>query len=262
MEPKKLAILIDADNVQASVIEGVLLEAAKLGDISVKRIYGDFSSQFSTQWKKVLNKCVITPVQQFAYTTGKNSSDIRLIIDAMDLLHKGDINGFCLVSSDSDFTGLVSRIREDGLCVYGFGEHKTPAAFRNACNEFIFTESLRPSGSSEDVGLSKKARTALKKAAMSADIADPSLVGLLGEEDRQHVIDILKEACEKTRDDTGWSNLADLGSHLSKNQPSFTPKAYGFNKLAKLVMALDDHFELENRTTNDCPVKVFYMRVK
>jgi len=205
---------------------------------------------------------VITPVQQFAYTTGKNASDIRLIIDAMDLLHKGDITGFCLVSSDSDFTGLVSRIREDGLCVYGFGEHKTPAAFRNACNKFIFTESLRPSGSSEDVRLSRTARTALKKAAMSAYIADPSLVGLLGEEDRQHVIDILKEACEKTCDDTGWAHLGALGIHLRKVQPDFMCQAYGFKKLKDLVMALDDHFELEDRNPTKNPAQVFYMRVK
>jgi len=141
----RLAVLIDADNAQASIIEGLLEEIARLGEATVKRIYGDFTSPASSQWKKVLNKYAIKPVQQFAYTTGKNATDSTLIIDAMDLLYTRRFDGFCLVSSDSDFTGLALRIREEGLTVFGFGEQKTPEAFRNACHKFIFTEVLRQS---------------------------------------------------------------------------------------------------------------------
>ena len=140
---RRLAILIDADNAQASVIEGLLAEVAKFGLASVKRIYGDFTSQQMTQWKKVLLKHSISPVQQFAYTTGKNATDSSLIIDAMDLMYTGRFDGMCLVSSDSDFTRLAQRMREAGLTVYGFGERKTPDAFVQACDKFIYTEVLR-----------------------------------------------------------------------------------------------------------------------
>ena len=131
-----LAVLIDADNAQASVIEGLLAEIARFGEASVRRIYGDFTSPNSAQWKKVLNQFAIKPVQQFAYTTGKNATDSTMIIDAMDLLYTRRFDGFCLISSDSDFTGLALRIREEGLSVFGFGEEKTPDAFRNACHKF------------------------------------------------------------------------------------------------------------------------------
>jgi hypothetical protein len=140
----RLAVLIDADNAQALAIEGLLAEIARFGEATVKRIYGDFTSPSSAQWKKVLNKYAIKPMQQFAYTTGKNATDSTLIIDAMDLLYTRRFDGFCLVSSDSDFTGLALRIREEGLTVLGIGERKTPEAFRNACHKFIFTEVLRP----------------------------------------------------------------------------------------------------------------------
>lgn len=141
---QRLAVLIDADNAQAAIIEGLLAEIARFGEATVKRIYGDFTATTSAQWKRVLNSHAIKPVQQFAYTSGKNATDSTLIIDAMDLLYTRRFDGFCLVSSDSDFTGLAIRIREEGLIVYGFGEQKTPEAFRNACNKFLFTEVLRP----------------------------------------------------------------------------------------------------------------------
>lgn len=140
----KLAVLIDADNAQAAGIEYLLKEIATYGEAIVKRIYGDFASSQSTLWKKVLNQHAIKPIQQFAYTTGKNATDSALIIDAMDLLYTHRFHGFCIVSSDSDFTCLANRIREEGLQVYGFGERKTPVSFRNACNKFIFTEILFP----------------------------------------------------------------------------------------------------------------------
>lgn len=140
----RLAVLIDADNAQAAVIEGLLAEIARFGEATVKRIYGDFTSPASSSWKKVLQKYAIKPVQQFAYTKGKNATDSTLIIDAMDLLYTRKFDGFCLITSDSDFTGLAMRLREEGLTVLGFGEQKTPEAFRNACHKFLFTEVLRP----------------------------------------------------------------------------------------------------------------------
>ena len=142
----RLAVLIDADNAQASVIEGILAEVARHGEATVKRIYGDFTSSRSSSWKGILQRFAIKPVQQFAYTSGKNATDSALIIDAMDLLYTAKFDGFCLVTSDSDFTGLATRLREEGLRVLGFGEQKTPDAFRNACDKFIFTEVLRSGG--------------------------------------------------------------------------------------------------------------------
>ena len=152
----RLAVLIDADNAQAAVIEGLLAEIARFGEATVRRIYGDFTATTSSSWKKVLQRYAIKPVQQFAYTTGKNVTDSTLIIDAMDLLYTRKFDGFCLVTSDSDFTGLAMRLREEGLTVLGFGEQKTPEAFRNACHKFVFTEVLRPSTPAEPVGLPPK----------------------------------------------------------------------------------------------------------
>ena len=147
----RLPVLIDADNAQAAVIDGLLAEIARFGEATVRRIYGDFTAPTSASWKKVLQRYAIKPVQQFAYTTGKNATDSTMIIDAMDLLYTRKFDGFCLVTSDSDFTGLAVRLREEGLTVLGFGEKKTPMAFRNACHKFIFTEVLRPDIKNESV---------------------------------------------------------------------------------------------------------------
>ena len=155
----RLAVLIDADNAQAAVIEGLLAEIARFGEATVKRIYGDFTAPNSAAWKKVLQQHAIKPVQQFAYTTGKNATDSTLIIDAMDLLYTRKFDGFCLVTSDSDYTGLAVRLREEGLTVYGFGEHKTPMAFRNSCHKFILTEVLRPGDPDETTPVACKPGT-------------------------------------------------------------------------------------------------------
>jgi hypothetical protein len=152
----RLAVLIDADNSQAAVIEGLLAEIARFGEATVKRIYGDFTAPTSASWKKVLQRYAIKPIQQFAYTTGKNATDSTLIIDAMDLLYTRKFDGFCLITSDSDFTGLAMRLREEGLTVLGFGEKKTPEAFRNACHKFVFTEVLRPGSAVKPVNLPSK----------------------------------------------------------------------------------------------------------
>lgn len=245
----KLAVLIDADNAQAAIIESLLAEIARFGEATVKRIYEDFTSPASSQWKKILNKYAIKPVQQFAYTTGKNATDSSLIIDAMDLLYTRRFEGFCLVSSDSDFTGLALRIREEGLTVLGFGEQKTPEAFRNACHKFVFTEVLRPVAS-QDVDAN-----ASMAGATQANVTPKELAKTFPRE-------FVLQALEKASDDTGWAHLGTFGSYLTKLQPDFDARLYGFKKLSDLVKAKTDIFRFEERPTPGSDVKVLYVREK
>lgn len=255
-EPKlRLAVLIDADNASASVIEGLLAEIARFGEATVKRIYGDFTSPASSQWKKVLNKHAIKPVQQFAYTTGKNATDSTLIIEAMDLLYTRRFDGFCLVSSDSDFTGLALRIREEGLTVLGFGEQKTPEAFRNACHKFIFTEVLRPITSQDSVTPTPVAEaTQAKSKVVAAILTTPA--------SEQNPKEFLIEAIEKSCDDTGWVNLAYFGDYLRKLKSDFDSRNYGFKKLSDLVKAYADIFQWEERPVHGSSSKVLFVRAK
>jgi hypothetical protein len=250
----RLAVLIDADNAQAAVIEGLLAEIARFGEATVKRIYGDFTSPNSAQWKKVLNKYAIKPVQQFAYTTGKNATDSTLIIDAMDLLYTRRFDGFCLISSDSDFTGLALRIREEGLTVLGFGEHKTPEAFRNACHKFLFTEVLRP----VQPIASEVSPVATKEPAITCQQPHKA------EPETQQVFPraFVLEALEKAGDDTGWAHLGTFGSYLTKLQPDFDSRLYGFKKLSDLVKAKTDIFQFEERSVPGAETKVLYVRAK
>ncbi len=245
----RLAVLIDADNAQASVIEALLAEIARFGEATVKRIYGDFTTQASSSWKKVLQKHAIKPIQQFAYTTGKNATDSTLIIDAMDLLYTRKFDGFCLVSSDSDFTGLAMRLREEGLTVIGFGEKKTPEAFKNACHKFIFTEVLRQIAS--DVS-STKEETKKKPA------ADPTPTEIKFDFPKKFVLDAL----EQSSDDTGWANLGTFGSYLTKLQPDFDSRIYGHRKLSHLVKGMPDLFVTKERLVNGTDQKALYIRVK
>jgi NYN domain-containing protein/OST-HTH/LOTUS domain-containing protein len=250
----RLAVLIDADNAQAAVIEGLLAEIARFGEATVKRIYGDFTASTSASWKKVLQQYAIKPMQQFAYTTGKNATDSTLIIDAMDLLYTRKFDGFCLVTSDSDFTGLAMRLREEGLTVLGFGEHKTPDAFRNACHKFVFTEVLRPDATHRQEapaksGEPKKAPVKTKPAAAAAPaIPFPT----------KFVLDAL----EQSSDDAGWANLATFGSYLTKLQPDFDPRLFGYKKLSDLVKAKPDIFITEERTSQGSAHRVLYVRAK
>ena len=250
----RLAVLIDADNAQAAVIEGLLAEIARFGEATVKRIYGDFTSPNSAQWKKVLNKYAIKPVQQFAYTTGKNATDSTLIIDAMDLLYTRRFDGFCLISSDSDFTGLALRIREEGLTVLGFGEQKTPEAFRNACHKFLFTEVLRPVQpiASEVSSVAKKEPATICQHPQSAEPGAQQMFP------RAFVL----EALEKASDDTGWAHLGTFGSYLTKLQSDFDSRLYGFKKLSDLVKAKTDIFQFEERSVPGAETKVLYVRAK
>ena len=255
----RLAVLIDADNAQAAVIEGLLAEVARFGEATVKRIYGDFTSPASSQWKKILNKHAIKPVQQFAYTTGKNATDSTLIIDAMDLLYTRRFDGFCLVSSDSDFTGLALRIREEGLNVLGFGEQKTPEAFRNACHKFIFTEVLR-SLSAQDAERNVSASGAMQK-----DIP-PTLStkadATLDNPPKEFPRDFVLQALEQASDDAGWAHLGTFGSYLTKLQPDFDARLFGFKKLSELVKAKTDIFQVEERKMPGTNGKVLYVRAK
>lgn len=251
---KRLAVLIDADNAQAAVIEALLEEVAKYGEAAVRRIYGDFTSTNSASWKKFLNKHSIKPVQQFAYTSGKNATDSTMIIDAMDLLHTRRLDGFCLVTSDSDFTGLAVRLREEGLQVYGFGEQKTPEAFRNACHRFIFTEVLRAPTPTESNNVaansSASAPTALPETAIAVLKRPP------------FPEKFLLEAMESSADDSGWSHLGTLGSYLQKIQPDFDSRLHGFKKLSDLVKARTDLFITDERTAPGGNQKVLYVRPK
>lgn len=253
----RLAVLIDADNAQASVIEGILAEVARFGEATVKRIYGDFTSQSSSSWKRVLQKYAIKPVQQFAYTTGKNATDSTLIIDAMDLLYTRKFDGFCLVTSDSDFTGLATRVREEGLMVLGFGEQKTPDAFRNACHKFIFTEVLRPSvAEPEPVAATPKVEATPVKAATPPTPAQA--VNTPPKFPKKFVLDAL----EQSSDENGWAHLGTFGSYLTKLQSDFDSRLYGYKKLSDLVKARTDLFVTEERMAPGQTMKNLYLRAK
>ncbi|MEL4894325.1 NYN domain-containing protein [Crocosphaera sp. Alani8] len=208
----RLAVLIDAENVSANIIEPLLKEVAKYGTANVKRIYGDWTNSQLNSWKSKLNKLALQPIQQFRYTTGKNATDSALIIDAMDLLYTDNFDGFCIVSSDSDFTRLASRIRESGLIVYGFGEKvKTPEAFVVACNKFIYTDILAYQQPSRN----QKVTT------------------------NKQLLDLLKSAYESVANEEEWVHLGPVGSQLTKLSPSFDSRNYGYKKLSELVQSVD-----------------------
>lgn len=237
---KRLAVLIDADNAQDSIAEGLLGEVAKFGTANVKRIYGDWTTPNLRGWKEVLIKYAIQPIQQFRYTTGKNATDSAMIIDAMDLLYTDRFDGFCLVSSDSDFTKLASRIREAGLSVYGFGEKKTPQSFVTACDKFVYTEVLREK--EENSEPSRKRNTNELK-------QDTTLVNLF------------RSAIEASSDDVGWAHLGRVGSNIVKQAPDFDPRNYGYKKLGELVSAIG-LFEIDERRVGDSQTKAIYIRDK
>src|SRR5581483_4678068 len=216
-EPRspRLAVLIDADNTSPRIAAGLFDEVAKIGEASVRRIYGDFSSTRLKSWADLLNKFAIVPQQNFAYTTGKNASDIALVIDAMDLLFSGRFDGFCLVSSDSDFTRLAARIREQGVDVFGFGAQKTPESFRQACRRFIYTENLMPEAPAPD----RPAPTGGAKGLQPPSAATPLLIRAVGQ----------------MSDDDGWVNLRGVGQRLANLAPDFDPRTFGMAKLGDLV---------------------------
>lgn len=218
MNQRHLAVLIDADNSRPAIIEGLLSEIAQYGVAGVKRIYGDWTSTQLRGWKAHLLEHGIQPIQQFSYTTGKNATDSAMIIDAMDLLYTGNFDGFCIVSSDSDFTRLASRIRESGVSVYGFGERKTPKPFVTACDKFIYTENLCDDKT-------EKVQTDVTK--------DKKLLALLG------------DAVDDAADDSGWANPGMVGQLVANKVPDFDPRSYGFKKLGELIRATEA-FEIKD----------------
>jgi len=214
----KLAVLIDADNARPAIVDGLLAEVAKYGTAHVKRSYGDWTKPDLNGWKEVLLRYSIQPMQQFRYTVGKNATDSAMIIDALDLLYTGRFDGFCIVSSDSDFTRLASRIRESGLMVYGFGERKTPEPFRTACDKFIYTEVLVGAAAT-----SAEAEAAPRKRSAKELRGDT------------HLLSLLRGAIEAASDDTGWASLGVVGSIINKQSPDFDSRNYGYSKLSGLI---------------------------
>lgn len=277
----KLAVLIDADNAQAAMIEPLLAEIAKYGVASVKRVYGDWTLPNLAPWKKVLVEHAIQPIQQFRYTTGKNATDSALIIDAMDLLYTGRFGGFCLISSDSDFTRLASRIREAGLLVYGFGERKAPTSLVSACDRFIYLDVLvkpaLPSSPSSEA-LIQAATTVVKttKQAPSAALgksvpgspaaekkepSKPQVTGPSKLKPDHKLLMWLREALEATEGEQGRAHLGALGSLLVKQAPDFDPRTYGFKKLSDLLASLDD-FALDTVRSADGNAVSHYVRLR
>ena len=240
----RLAVLIDADNIPYRLINGILAEIAKYGAPTFKRIYADWTKPHVVGWKSVLLDHAITPVQQYSYTSGKNSTDSALIIDAMDILYTGRVDGFCLVSSDSDFTRLSTRLREAGMKVFGMGEQKTPTAFRSACDKFIYIEILEQAQPSpKQIKLSD-----LRKKEVIVKI-DKSLVNMI------------TASINDIADENGWAFLGDLGNLLLKKRPDFDARNYGFAKLLPLIKSLGN-FEIDERESGRRNIKLVYVRVK
>jgi uncharacterized LabA/DUF88 family protein len=233
-EQQKFAVLIDGDNAQASLLPQILEEVSKVGLITIKRIYGDWTTTNMNSWKDSLHRYAIQPMQQFRYTIGKNATDSAMIIDAMDLLHTSDVEGFCIVSSDSDYTRLATRIREEGLFVIGVGEEKTPEAFRNACNQFIYCENLVPAE-----GPKKRPRRRRKKEGKAA-VQEP--------------LNTLLRGFRAAAKEEEWVHLAAMGNILRQLDPAFDPRTYGHKRLQSLIRDYADTFQLKQDESLTPPV--------
>jgi uncharacterized LabA/DUF88 family protein len=242
----KLAVLIDADNVPYSNVKEMLEEIAKNGTPTIKRIYADWTRPTVSGWKNVLLENAITPIQQYSYTSGKNSSDSALIIDAMDILYSGKVDGFCIVSSDSDFTRLATRLREAGMTVIGFGEKKTPQPFISACDKFIYLEIL-------------KAKP-VEAASVINKTAKPKKGELISRVDAE-TIRIITQSVNDLADETGWTSLGNLGSYILKKKPEFDPRNYGFPKLYPLIKHIDK-FIIDERDSGTNNIRHIYLKQK
>lgn len=240
----KIAMLIDGDNAQAGLLSQMLVEAGRYGQVTVRRIYGDWTTTSMNSWKDTLNFHAFQPIQQFRYTIGKNATDSAMIIDAMDILHTSVVDGFCLVSSDSDYTRLATRIRETGIFVMGIGEKKTPKPFVNACDVFVYTENLAVE----------------KKAAQQKNIINTRAKKAKGETEELDPMPILTQAFEMAVQQDGWASLANMGNALYQVDPSFDPRTYGHKQLSKMISKLNDRFEIRAQE-NGGPI-IFYVRMK
>jgi uncharacterized LabA/DUF88 family protein len=239
----KLAVLIDGDNIPSAHVKEMMEEIAKYGNPTIKRIYGDWTKPHLSKWKNMLLENAITPIQQYGYTQGKNSTDSAMIIDAMDILYSEKVNGFCLVSSDSDFTRLATRLREAGMLVYGIGEKKTPDPFIVACDKFIYIEILKNQSESSETETS---------GTVSKSNVDKIT---------QKEIRFISSTIQDVADDDGWAFLGDVGSLLQKKQPNFDSRNYGFQKLTPLIKSISN-FEVETRDSGKGRFKLIYVRLK
>lgn len=237
-----LAVLIDGDNIPSAFVKEMMEEIAKYGNPTIKRIYGDWTKPNLSKWKNVLLENAITPIQQYGYTTGKNATDSAMIIDAMDILYSEKVNGFCLVSSDSDFTKLATRLREAGLVVYGIGEKKTPNPFIVACDKFIYLEILALDEEESTDGKPKNKKPNIDKITPK-------------------VIRLLRNSVEDAADEDGWAFMGDVGSLILKKQPNFDSRNFGFEKLTPLFKSLPQ-FEIEQRDRTSGRFKLIYVRNK
>ncbi|HZW97991.1 MAG TPA: NYN domain-containing protein [Bacillota bacterium] len=274
----RLAVLIDADNVSPHHIQNMMEEVARYGNPTIKRIYGDWTRPHLAKWKSQLLDYAISPVQQFGYTTGKNATDSAMIIDAMDILYDDRVDGFVLVSSDSDFTKLATRLREAGKIVYGLGEMKTPNAFIAACDRFIFLEVIEQRSSEEADDDGEKLSPSASKSKAASDIAglqdakkssakkgedkdtvSPGSKGFL--KINRKVINLITNSIRDVEDDDGWSFLADVGNMLVKRQPSFDARNYGYDKLTTMIRSIEN-FDVQFRETSNPNIKLVYIRVR
>src|SRR5436190_955543 len=243
----RLAVLIDADNIPYHTVKDILEEIAKYGTPTFKRIYGDWTKPTVVRWKNVLLEHAITPVQQYSYTQGKNATDSAMIIDAMDILYSGKVDGFCIVSSDSDFTRLATRLREAGMKVYGIGEKKTPNAFIASCDKFIYIEILtEPETEVEETTQLKVEKRKPKPSFEKLD---------------KEAIKLIASTIDDLADENGWAFLGDVGNLLLKKQPNFDPRNFGFQKLTPLIKSLSQ-FEIDKRETDKAGIKLVYIRNK
>lgn len=257
---KKIAVLIDAENTPYSILDFALKEISKHGHLLAKRAYGDWSTDQLKNWKSPLNELAITPVQQFSYTQGKNSSDAAMIIDAMDLLYSGKFDAFALISSDSDFTKLASRLKESEIYVFGVGKRSTPIAFRNACDDFMYTEVLKEQNSDADEVNESSNEAAKEKIKSKVNSKDNSPISIRNQlRMNTKLVKILREAVSEYADAKGWAHLAVCGSLIKRQYPDFSPKNYGFANLTNLIEETD-LFDIQRRRGGG--VSAFHIYVK
>ena len=272
----RLAVLIDADNIPYHNVKGMMEEIAKYGTPTFKRIYADWTKPHVTGWKNVLLENAITPIQQYSYTTGKNSSDSAMIIDAMDILYTGRVDGFCIVSSDSDFTKIATRLREAGMKVFGIGEKKTPVPFISACDKFIYLEILksapretrkvplpvrkRAPHKAGSQAVAAPAEAATGETAMPVSAPEAQTAETISKIDAA-LIKLIADSINDIADEDGWAFLGSLGSLLLKKQPDFDPRNYGFSKLVSLIKKITE-FEVDERKTNRNNITHVYVKVK
>ena len=248
---QKIAVLIDGDNAQSSLLPQMLVEAGRHGQVTVRRIYGDWTTSNMNSWKETLNYHAFQPIQQFRYTVGKNVTDSAMIIDAMDILHSGVVDGFCLVSSDSDYTRLATRIREAGVFVMGIGEKKTPKAFVNACDLFVYTENLVQE---------KKATQRRNQSSRAKKVAAAAETGVEPEKEENDPMPVLSQAFEMAVGEDGWARLDVMGNAIYQVDPGFDPRTYGHKQLSRMLNKLKDKFEM--RTQDIEGQLIFYVKMK